>query len=84
MVLKFYFFEYTLFRKEVGFEVGSDSKVGFLFPTNIFLHIGHCISVNDVGIKRAARAKLNISVHKAKNCSRIFNFKDRKRLKSNS
>ena len=28
---------HTLFRKEVGFEVGSDSKVGFLFPTYIFL-----------------------------------------------
>ena len=46
--------------KEVGFEVGSDSKVGFLFPTYIFLLINHYMSVSDVGIKRAVRAKLNM------------------------
>ena len=74
----------ALFRKEVGFEVGSDSKVGFLFPTYIFLHIGHCMSVNDAGIKREVRAKLNISVQKSKKWSRILNFKDRKILKSYS
>jgi hypothetical protein len=51
---------YTLFGKEVGFEVGSDSKVGFLFPTYIFLLINHYMSVSDVGIKRAVRAKLNM------------------------
>ena len=50
----------TLFGKEVGFEVGSDSKVGFLFPTYIFLLINHYMSVSDVGIKRAVRAKLNM------------------------
>ena len=71
---------YSRFRKEVG----PDSKVGFLFPTYIFLHIGNCMSVNDVGIKREVRAKLNISVQKSKKWSRIFNFKDRKILKSYS
>jgi hypothetical protein len=50
----------TLFGKEVGFEVGSDSKVGFLFPTYIFLLINDYMSVSDVGIKRAVRAKLNM------------------------
>ena len=50
----------TLFGKEVGFEVGSDSKVGFLFPTYIFLLINHYMSVSDVGIRRAVRAKLNM------------------------
>ena len=64
---------YSRFRKEVG----PDSKVGFYF-----LHIGNCMSVNDVGIKREVRAKLNISVQKSKKWSRIFNFKDRKILKS--
>ena len=54
------YIEYTLFGKEVGFEVGSDSKVGFLFPTYIFLLINHYMSVSDVGIKRAVRAKLNM------------------------
>jgi hypothetical protein len=53
-------FKSTLFGKEVGFEVGSDSKVGFLFPTYIFLLINHYMSVSDVGIKRAVRAKLNM------------------------
>ena len=51
---------YTLFGKEVGFEVGSDSKVGFLFPTYIFLLINHYMSVSDVGIRRAVRAKLDM------------------------
>jgi hypothetical protein len=50
----------ALFGKEVGFEVGSDSKEGFLFPTYIFLLINHYMSVSDVGIKRAVRAKLNM------------------------
>ena len=50
----------TLFGKEVGFEVGSDSKVGFLFPTYIFLLINPYMSVSDVGIKTEVRAKLNI------------------------
>jgi hypothetical protein len=50
----------TLFGKEVGFEVCSDSKVGFLFPTYIFLLINHFMSVSDVGIKRAVHAKLNM------------------------
>ena len=37
---------YSRFRKEVG----SDSQVGILNPTNIFLDISHYImSVNDVG-----------------------------------
>ena len=49
-----------LFGKEVGFEVGSDSKVGFLFPTYIFRLINHYMSVSDVGIRRAVRAKLNM------------------------
>jgi hypothetical protein len=43
-----------------GKEVGSDSKVGFLFPTYIFLLISHYKSVSDVGIQRAVRAKLNM------------------------
>jgi hypothetical protein len=51
----------TLFGKEGGrFEVGSDSKVGFLFATYIFLLIIHYMSVSDVGIKRAVRAKLKM------------------------
>jgi hypothetical protein len=50
----------TLFGKEVGFEVGSDSKVGFLFPTYIFQLINHSMSVSDVGIRRAVRAKFNM------------------------
>jgi hypothetical protein len=58
--LKRNFLSTTLFGKEVGFEVGSDSKVGFLFPTYIFLLINHYMSVSDVGIKRAVRAKLNM------------------------
>jgi hypothetical protein len=58
--LSTYFLSPTLFGKEVGFEVGSDSKVGFLFPTYIFLLINHYMSVSDVGIKRAVRAKLNM------------------------
>ena len=53
-------FLHTLFGKEVGFEVGSDSKVGFLFPTYIFLLINHYMSVYDVGIRRAVRAKLDM------------------------
>ena len=44
-----------LFGKEVGFEVGSDSKVGFLFPTYIFLLINHYMSVSDEGIRRAVK-----------------------------
>ena len=52
--------EATLFGKEVGFEAGSDSKVGFLFPTYIFLLINHYMSGSDVGIRRAVRAKLNM------------------------
>jgi hypothetical protein len=55
-----HFEKISLFGKEVGFEVVSDSKVGFLFPTYIFLLINHFMSVSDVGIKRAVRAKLKM------------------------
>jgi hypothetical protein len=63
---KYFLVEYTLFGKEVGFEVGSDSKVSFLFPTYIFLLINDYMSVSDVGIKRAVRAKLNMYEKKSK------------------
>ena len=45
---------YSRFRKEVG----SDSQVGILNPTNIFLDISHYMSVNYEGIKRVVRSKL--------------------------
>ena len=47
------------------FKVGSDSKVGILNPTNIFLDICNYMSINDVGIKRVVRSKLNILVKKS-------------------
>jgi hypothetical protein len=59
---------YSRFRKEVG----SDSQVGILNPTNIFLDISHYImSVNDEVIKRLVRSKLNVMVKKPKKWFRI-------------
>ena len=43
---------YSRFREEVG----SDSQVGILNPTNIFLDISHYMSVNNEGIKRVVRS----------------------------
>jgi hypothetical protein len=53
--------ETSLFRKEVGFEVGSDSKVGFYFPTYIFLHINEQMSVKFC-LSYMRENKLNINV----------------------
>ncbi len=44
----------------------TSDRRGFLFPTYIFLLINHFMSVSDVGIKRAVRAKLNMQEKKSK------------------
>ncbi len=54
-------FEYTMIGKEVGFEVETDPKVGFFFPTYIFLHINEQMA-GKFCLSYMRENKLNINV----------------------